>query len=505
MHLLGTATTAGALSASVLHALVVGILAARPACAASPQPPDVSAPRPHYPIPSERQLAWHDCEMYGFVHFTINTFTDLEWGSGSESPSLFNPTELDCRQWVSAAKAAGMKGLILTAKHHDGFCLWPTEYTDHSVKRSPWRGGEGDLLREMSDACREAGLKLGVYLSPWDRNHAEYGREEYVEYYQRQLREVLSNYGDVFVVWHDGANGGDGFYGGANETRRIDRRTYYRYPEIYAITRELQPDAVIFSDAGPDIRWIGNEEGRAPETCWAKIDPNGLFPGEADRTRLAHGDADGTVWRPAEVDVSIRKGWFFHPDEEAKSLKELLEIYYQSVGRGCCLNLNITPDRRGLVPEPDVQRLVELRETLDQTFETDLAEGRPVSATDVRGDAFAPENLTDADPATYWATSDETRSAEVVIGLEEDTVFNRLLVAEHIPLGQRVESFCVDAYQDGVWREVATGTTIGARRILVLPEIEADKLRIRVLQSQACPLLSRVSLYRATTEPRLFE
>lgn len=459
------------------------------------------APAPHHPVPSERQLAWHRMEYYGFVHFTTNTFTDKEWGYGDERPAVFNPSQLDCRQWARVARDAGMGGLILTAKHHDGFCLWPSKHTEHSVKKSPWRDGHGDVVRELSDACREYGLKFGVYLSPWDRNHPEYARDAYVSYYHDQLRELLSNYGELFMVWLDGANGGTGHYGGADERRDIDAATYYRFPEVFRICRRLQPSAVIFG--GPDVRWIGNEEGHAPDTCWAKFNGGAESPGLPSKSRLAHGDSDGDAWLPAEVDVSIRPGWFFHANEEPKSLTRLLEIYYQSVGRGCCLNLNITPDRRGLIPEADAARLRELRRLLESTFQRDLARGKPAHASSQRAPAFAAANLTDGDRATYWAAEDNCRQAELVVDFDPPISFNRLRIDEYIPLGQRVEAFAIDAYEGGVWRELATATTIGARRILVLPTTRAAKLRVRILKSQACPLLSTIEAYLATEEPTL--
>jgi alpha-L-fucosidase len=221
------------------------------------------------PLPSKRQLAWHELEYYGFVHFTVNTFTDKEWGYGNEPESVFNPTNFSAEQIVQTAKAAGMAGLILTCKHHDGFCLWPSRFTEHSVKKSPWKNGQGDVVREISRACRQAGLKFGVYLSPWDRNRADYGTSAYIEYYRNQLRELLTNYGPVFEVWFDGANGGDGFYGGARETRNVDRKAYYDWPTTFKLVRELQPAACMMSDGGPDVRWVGNERGEAGKTCWA--------------------------------------------------------------------------------------------------------------------------------------------------------------------------------------------------------------------------------------------
>ena len=456
------------------------------------------APRPHGPVPSERQLRWHDLEFYGFLHFTVNTFTDKEWGFGDESEKVFNPTALDARQWAQTARDAGMKGLILTAKHHDGFCLWPSQHTEHSVRNSPWKKGKGDVLRELRAACDEFGLKMGLYLSPWDRNHAEYGRPEYLAYYRNQLTELLTQYGELFEVWFDGANGGDGFYGGARETRTIDRRTYYDFPALWEMVRRHQPNAIMFSDAGPDIRWVGNEAGFASHTCWARIRPDNIFVGEVDDySRLGWGEADGTVWRPAEVDVSIRKGWFYHDNEHPRPLAELLDIYFASVGYGCCLLFNLPPDRRGLIPEEDVARLREFRAALDAVFAHDAARGRPVTATNVRGGdpAFAAAHVTDGKPDTCWAADDNVREATIEIALEQPAWIGCVRIEEYIPLGQRIESFAIDGKLWSQWLELATGTTVGAHRIVRFPAIHTDCIRIRILKAQACPTLRRVSAY----------
>ncbi len=282
---------------------------------------EVKPPEPFGPLPSERQLAWHEMEYYMFVHFTVNTFTDKEWGYGDENPSIFNPSDLDCRQWARVAKEAGMKGIIITAKHHDGFCLWPSAFTEHSVKSSPWKEGKGDLLKELRNACDEYGLKMGVYLSPWDRNSAVYGTPEYLKYYRNQLTELLTNYGDIFEVWFDGANGGDGYYGGARETRRIDNKTYYDWTNTHKIVRELQPGAVMFSDAGPDIRWVGNESGMGSLTNWCLLKKDEMYPGGDFAKILGEGHEDGNYWVPAEVDVSIRRGWFYHSAQDSIGTK----------------------------------------------------------------------------------------------------------------------------------------------------------------------------------------
>lgn len=469
--------------------------------AASTAVPAAEPPAPFGPLPSQRQLRWHEMEYYGFIHFTVNTFTDKEWGYGDEDPKIFNPTDLDPRQWAEVAKQAGMTGLIITAKHHDGFCLWPSKYTEHSVKNSPWKDGKGDVVGELAAACKANGLRMGVYLSPWDRNHAEYGTPKYIEYYRNQMRELLTNYGDIFEVWFDGANGGDGYYGGARETRRIDNRTYYDWPNTWSIVRKLQPMAVMFSDGGPDVRWVGNESGTGSETNWAMLRRDEFAPGLADRNGLAHGQPDGTHWLPAEVDVSIRPGWFYHAaqDEKVKSVEKLLEIYYSSVGNGCNLLLNIPPDRRGRFHEIDCERLMGLRKVLDATFDKDLAKGKPATASNTRGNdpRFAAAKLTDGDRNTYWAADDEVRTAELVVELGKPTALNRVRMQEHIVLGQRIESFAVDARVKGAWQEIGTGTTIGPRRILCTPTVTADAVRLRVTGSRACPTLSTLEVYLA--------
>lgn len=460
-----------------------------------------SLPKPWGPVPSERQLRWHEMEFYGFLHFTVNTFTDKEWGYGDEDPAVFHPADFDADQIVRVAREAGMRGLILTAKHHDGFCLWPSAHTEHSVKRSPWRNGRGDVVREISEACHRHGLKFGVYLSPWDRNHPEYGRPGYLEYYRNQLRELLTQYGELFAVWFDGANGGDGYYGGARETRRIDNRTYYDWPRTWAIVRELQPMACIFSDAGPDFRWIGNERGIAGDPCWATLDLSkpGRYPGGSSEG-LEHGERPGTAWVPAECDVSIRPGWFYHPaeDDRVKSPEQLLHIYYSSVGRGCCLNLNIPPDRRGRIHENDIRSLRAFRRILDATFATNLARQATVSASAVRAPAesYGPHLLLDGRRDTFWCTPDEVTTPWVEFQFASPVRFNVVELREYLPLGQRIEAVAVDCWTDGQWTEIARATSIGNRRLIRLPQaVEAGRVRLRITRSAACPALSEFGLY----------
>ena len=464
----------------------------------------VPPPQPFGPLPTARQLRSEEMEFYGFLHFTVNTFTDREWGLGGEEEKVFNPTDFDAAQIVSAAKAAGMKGLILTAKHHDGFCLWPSRFTEHSVKNSPWKNGKGDVVKEISTACRKQGLKFGVYLSPWDRNHKSYGQPEYVTEYRNQLRELLTNYGDIFEVWLDGANGGDGFYGGANETRTIDGKTYYDWANTFPIVRELQPMACIFSDAGPDLRWVGNERGVAGDTCWATINSEGRYAGGSSKG-LNSGERPGTDWIPAECDVSIRPGWFYHvkEDNRVKTPEKLVEIYYQSVGRGANLNLNLPPDRRGQIHENDVASLREFRRILDATFAKDLSRGAKLTASNTRGGAkqFAPKNLLDHKRDTYWATDDNVTTPELILDLGKPVTFNVVNLREYLPLGQRVEAFALDQWKDGQWVEFANGTSIGNRRLVRGEFMTTDKVRLRITQASVCPALSEVGLF---CEPAAF-
>lgn len=453
------------------------------------------------PLPSDRQLAWHDMQYYAFVHFNMNTFTNMEWGTGGESPEQFAPTELDVRQWAKVVKEAGMKAIIITAKHHDGFCLWPTKTTEHSVKNSPWKEGKGDLIKDLSEACKEYGLKFGVYLSPWDRNAGNYGEPEYIADFHEQLRELLTNYGDIFEVWFDGANGGSGYYGGANETRKIDNKVYYEWDKTTAIVRELQPNAVIFSDGGPDIRWVGNEEGWANEENWSIMRRNEIYPGWPRYVELRSGHENGTHWLPAEADVSIRPGWYYHPaeDHQVKSLEHLVNIYYQSIGRNSNFLLNLPVDKRGLVHEKDVEQLMALKNQIDTDFAVELAKGKKIRATDVRGNSsdYAAENANDGNPETYWATNDGVTGAELIVEFEEPTEINRLLLQEYIPLGQRVKNFIIEAEVDGKWIEIDGQTTIGHQRILRFETIKATKIMVDFKDAKGPLAISNLELYRA--------
>ena len=480
---------------SRLTAIAVLLLAGFAVQAANVQPP-----APYGPLPSERQLNSQEMEFYGFLHFTVNTFTDKEWGYGDEDEKVFNPTDFDADQIVQTAKDAGMKGLILTAKHHDGFCLWPSKYTEHCVKNSSWKNGKGDVVKEISEACHRHGLKFGVYLSPWDRNRKDYATPAYIEYYRNQLRELLRNYGEIFTIWFDGANGGDGYYGGAREVRRIDNSTYYDWPHTWQIVRTMMPNAVMFSDAGPDVRWVGNERGIAGDPCWATLDMTAprRFPGGSS-TGLNSGQRPGTAWLAAECDVSIRPGWFYHEKEnvKVKTPAQLLDIYYKSVGRGANLNLNIPPDRRGKINEHDIQSLREFRRILDATFAKDLARDAKVTASNTRGNSqqFGAQNVTDGKRDSYWSTDDTVTAAELVLDLGKPTTFNVISLREYLPLGQRVEAFALDQWKDDKWQEFAHGTSIGNRRLIRSEPITTEKVRLRITKAPVCPTISEFSLF----------
>ncbi|MBL7871344.1 MAG: alpha-L-fucosidase [Cyclobacteriaceae bacterium] len=461
---------------------------------------EVQPPAPLFPLPSESQLAWHEMEMNTFVHFTTNTFTGKEWGYGDESPAIFNPTEYDADQWIRTFKETGFKGVILTCKHHDGFCLWPSKYTEHSVKNSPWKNGEGNVVRDVMRACKKYELKFGVYLSPWDRNHADYGTPAYLDYYRNQLTELFTSYGPVFEMWFDGANGGDGYYGGKREKRSIKGSTYYEWPTTLQLVRDMEPDVLFFSDAGPGVRWVGNERGLAGETNWSTITPDTLYAGKAGIEKLLNeGSENGSHWVPAEVDVSIRKGWFYHAEEDSlvKTPEQLFDIYLTSVGRGSTLLLNVPPDRRGLIHENDVASLQGFRELLDAEFKTDLALNKKVSASSHRGNdkQYSPSNLTDSNPNTYWSTDDETLSGILEIDLGESKKIKYIVLQEDIRLGQRVKSFTIEINKNSEWQKISAATTIGYKRILRLEPIETDKVKITITNSKACPVISNLEIY----------
>ena len=459
----------------------------------------IKSPEPFGPVPSENQMRWQEMEYYAFVHFSLNTYTDQSWGFGNEDVNLFNPENADCRQWARICKEAGMKGIILTAKHHCGFCLWPSEYTEYSVKNAPWKDGKGDMVREMADACKEYGLKFGVYLSPWDRNHPDYGKPEYITYFRNQLTELLTNYGEIFEVWFDGANGGDGYYGGANEVRKIDRTTYYDWQNTYKLVRELQPNIVIWNDGGDraDLRWVGTEDGYVGETNWSLLNATGDVPWGM----LHYGVEDGDSWVPAEVNTSIRPEWFYHPseDDKVKSVPKLMDTYYNSIGHNATLLLNFPIMPNGLIHPTDEKMALEFGKAVKESFAVNLAEKAKAEATNVRINAkeFGADKVIDGDKDTYWTTDNSVETATLIIDFGTPTLFNRFMVQEYIRLGQRVKAFTVEALVDGNWKEVAKATTIGYKRILRFPGVEATKVRFSITGSKSCPVISNIGIYNA--------
>ena len=411
---------------------------------------------PYGPLPSEAQLQWQDMEYYMFCHFGPNTFSGLEWGLGSEDPDIFAPEDLDCDQWAATAAAAGMKGIVITAKHHDGFCLWPSAYSEHTVAQSAWRDGKGDVLAELREACDKYGLKFGVYISPWDRNHPSYGTEAYNEIFASTIAEVHSKYGPIYEQWFDGANGGA-------------RIPDYDWNLFNSTVYEYSPDAVIFSDVGPGCRWVGNERGYAGETNWCLLDTEGFTPGAGSppADTLNCGNARGANWVPAECDVSIRAGWFNSPENDStiKSVDDLMGIWFGSVGRGANLILNVPPDRTGHIPAADSLRLMEFKAARDAYFKDCIASAKPGKSG-------------------YELALNTPSEAKCVV------------LAEDLSYGQRVKSFIIEALIAGKWEKVSEGTTIGHKRILRFDApVSAKKIRVRVTDAYAAPLLTTFEIY----------
>lgn len=459
--------------------------------------------------PTERQVKHQELEFYGFIHFGINTFTNQEWGSGKEDPAIFNPEELDAEQWVKACKSAGMRGLILTCKHHDGFCLWPSEYTDYSVKSSPWRNGEGDLVKEVSEACQKEGLKFGVYLSPWDRHEHTYGDSpRYNTYFKNQLRELLTNYGEIFSVWFDGACG-EGPNG---------KRQQYDWDSYYDLVRQLQPNASM-SVCGPDVRWCGNEAGHCRESEWSvvpvELRETEKIAEESQQTddrafakkyeavdqdlgsRKVIQQADELIWYPAEVNTSIRPGWFYHAseDDQVKSLDELLHVYYGSVGGNAMFLLNLPPDKRGLIHENDVKRLGELGDRIREIFQENLATEATATATEEQSGHEA-NAMFDDNKDTFWAPEEGTEQAQIEIDLQEEQVFDHIVLQEY-RYGQRVEKFELEYKAGDKWKPLFTGTVIGYKRICRCDETKARFIRLTISASRWCPQISSFAVYNS--------
>lgn len=466
-----------------------------------------SEPKPYGPLPTPGQLQWQETEMYTIIHYGPDTYTDKEWGYGDEDPKLFNPSSFSADQILGAVKAGGFKGIVVVAKHHDGFCLWPTKTTEHNISASPYKDGKGDIVAEYRKSADKLGLKMGVYCSPWDRNSAFYGKPEYVtNVYRKQLEELYSNYGPLFIIWHDGANGGDGYYGGAKEVRKIDRSNYYGWDTTWGIARRLQPNAAIFGDVGPDVRWVGNEAGHAGETCWATYTPHAPEEGKAPGNGFTkdsegtEGQRDGKFWMPAECDVPLRPGWFYHASQDGKekSADSLMNLYFWSVGHGACLDLGISPNQTGRLSDGDVATLKAFGEKLQQTFTINLAKGATLKASNIRGynaQKFGPAHLLDNDRYSYWATDDAVKSPELVVDLKEAKRFNIIRLRENIKLGQRIDSVAVDAWVNGEWKQVATATSIGGNRLIRLPyALNTSKVRLRI-SAAVCPALSDFGLF----------
>ncbi len=462
-------------------------------------------------VPSPRQLAHQQTEFYAFIHFTVNAFTDQEWGDGTEDPAIFNPEKLDAEQWARECRAAGMRGIILTCKHHDGFCLWPSKYTAHSVASSPFRGGRGDIVREVSDACRKYGLKFGVYLSPWDRNSPLYGQgKPYDDYFVSQLTELLTNYGPIFSVWFDGACGE-----GPNGKKQV-----YDWPRYYDVIRRLQPDACI-SVCGPDVRWCGNEAGYMRPAEWSVVperatgtERTAAKSQQSDdasfrRRRISASDVDlgsreilkdeeNLVWFAAEVNTSIRPGWFWHASENdrVRPLDELMNIYYNSVGGNATFLLNIPPTNEGLFHENDVKRLREIGAELEKAFAVNLLKDASLEA-DSEEEGCGIENVRDDSYDAYWRAAKGRNTAEITARWDKPVRIGNVVLKENVKLSQRVESFAADVYENGEFREVYRGTVIGYKRIARLGGIETTALRIRILDSRTEPTLAFFGVYEA--------
>lgn len=489
---------------SALNLLFAGLLL--PGSAIPDQPL-----KPFGAVPSERQLKWHEMEMYCLIHFTPTTYQNKEWGYGDADPKIFNPSKFDAQQIANAAAAGGFKGLISVAKHHDGFCLWPTKTTDYSVASSPWKQGKGDMVADFMKASHKAQLAFGVYLSAWDRNDTRYGTAAYADAYRAQLTELMTNYGPLFTSWHDGANGGDGYYGGLNEKRVIDRSTYYAWHEkTWPIVRSLQPNAMIFSDVGPDMRWVGNERGMAGETSWSTLTPKGIdgkppVPGLVQEKNLTSGDRLGEHWIPAECDVPQRPGWFYHADQDlkVKTPNQLFAIYVESVGRGGAMNLGLAPTPEGILHANDVQSLVAFGDKLKKTFSRNYAKNAQLKASNTR-DGQPVEAVLDADRYSYWATKDGVHHASLELTLPEQQSFDLIQIRENIKLGQRLDSVLVEVAEGTQWKPLAKATSIGANRLIHLSkEVKTAKLKFHFFAPVAITV-SDIGLFKVADAPFSF-
>ena len=459
-------------------------------------------------VPSERQIKWQETEFYAFFHFGINTFTNSEWGNGNEDPELFNPEKLDCRQWAKVCQLSGMKGLILTAKHHDGFCLWPSAYTDHSVRSSKWKDGKGDVVAECAKACKEFGIKFGIYVSPWDRHEPTYGTgEAYNRFFKNQLRELLTAYGELFCVWFDGACG-EGSNG---------RKQEYDWEGYYKLIRELQPNATI-NICGPDVRWCGNEAGVCRKSEWSvvpywhsnseliaaasqtdvskppkKINPTAIDLG----SRKAIKNCNKLIWYPAEVDTSIRKGWFYHPDEDysVKPLSKLMEIYYNSVGANANFLLNIPPTPEGKIAEKDLETLLAMGAQLEIDFNEDLAAGSIITDNRHLDEKHTGQMALSEYPDSYWHSGDDPEGAELILDLGDEYDIDKIVLGENIRTGQQIEKFKLYAQVNGKWKKLAAETTIGYKRICRFKEIRVRYFKLVIEKARCFATISKFEAY----------
>lgn len=457
-------------------------------------------PKPIAPLPRPQQVEWQKMETIAFLHFGPNTFNDKEWGYGDADPKTFNPTNLDCEQWVRTLKNAGFKEAIITAKHHDGFCLWPTHLTDYCIRNSPYKNGKGDIVGELAAACKKYGIKFGIYLSPWDRHQATYGKQEYLDYYCKEMTELLTRYGKVSEIWLDGANGGDGWYGGSKEVRKIDLKNYYNFPRIFKLIRKLQPDAIIFSDGGPDCRYMGNERGVAGITNWSFLRSKDVYPGYSKGYELNMGHPDGDTWTPGECDFSIRPGWFYHSsdDDKVKTAENLVELYYQNVGHNGLMLLNLPPDKRGLISPIDSLNVLKFHRQITKELKVNLFAGLKPIVSDCRGIHYKATNMTDNSYNSYWATKDDVKQATVVFNFSKQTKLNRIVLQEYVPLGQRVKSFLVEYFADNKWNRVNAHeqtTTIGFKRIVRFETITTKSIRIRFIDARGCLCINNIAAY----------
>ncbi len=451
----------------------------------------VQPPKPWGAVPTQGQLDHLEKEIISIVHFGPNTYTGQEWGYGDVAAARFNPTQLDTNQWVAAAHLGEIKGMVLVAKHHDGFCLWPTKGSHYSVASSPWKGGRGNLVSDFVRACRRQKMAVGFYISPWDRNHADYGRPAYVTYYHQQWRDLMMRYGQLFEIWFDGANGGDGYYGGARESRSISK-DYYRYDDLMASLKRLHPKAVAFGSGRPGaVRWPGNEGGYTTETNWGAVIPKSHTGAARDRPSPA-----GTIWMHDEADTPFRNRWFWHPDDKPKALSLLVKRYFESVGRNAVLNLGLAPDRSGRICEVDVARLKAFGDYVRLFNQSDILAGSTITATNTRGNSprFAAKRTLDTLRKSYWAADDGVLQATLTISLPEARTFDTIDLREAIALGQRIKAWQCQIKQGDRWQTIAKGSTIGNRRIVTIDPVQAKEVRIQILDAFASPTLAQISL-----------